>query len=355
MTSPANSPKTPTRTVLAFLVPGCGLLLALGVVVLLAGFFWPGYFRTPPAALVRIDDPLTLLPADSNWVLGADLDKLRAGGTLEPILDFLANPPAGFANDVFSAGMADIVRDGQSLLIAGTAGDDKSKPVIILATRGPADVEKIKKECHAGAEQRMHGFTAYRTQIGKGEPGKKIAPGWLAFPSDCVVLLSEAAEPDFAALLAAASKPSTHRDAASIRAARAAPLWSVLHFDARMKRKLTETLPKDMGELAAALQKGRGAILQIEFPNASANARLDVMHGNDADAAELAKAGQKSWSENKALLQGAVFLMGLQKHPATGLLRDLTRTLSIDANGTRASATMQLTEKTLQELEKKQK
>jgi hypothetical protein len=308
---------------------------------------------TPPA---RIDDPMALLPADSNWVVGADLDRLRAAGTLEPMLRLLTRPPAGFAGDPFPAGMADVVRDGQSLLIAGVAGDEKAKPVVILTTRGPADAEKIKQACHAGAEQKIQGFTAYRTQRGEGEGGKNITVGWLAFPGERVVLWSEATEPDFAALLAAASKPAGHPPAESIREAREAPLWSVLHFDAGMQQKLQETLRKYAGDMAAALQTGRGAILKIEFAEkaASANVKLDVLFGNEADAAVMAIAAEKSWRENKALLPLAVMFLP-RDHPAAGVVRDLTKTLSIRANGTRAVATMQLSAKTLQQLEQRLK
>jgi hypothetical protein len=361
MTAPANSPKTPTRkpwgTIMVILVPGCCLLVVLAVAVPLAALFWPEFFRAPSPSSARVDDPMALLPAGSNWVLGADLDKLRADGTLEPMLGLLTNPPAGFPSDALPPGMADVVRDGQSLLVAGAAGDDKAKPVVILTMRGPADVEKIKRQCRVGAEQSMHGFAAYRTQIGKGEPGKKAAPGWLAFPGERVVLLSEASEQDFAALLAAARTPTAHPAAEFIGEARSAPLWAVLHFDAGMKQKLKETLAKYVGEMATALQTARGAILKIEFPEkaVSANVKLEVLYANEAEAAAMAKAAQKSLQENQLLLQGALFVMALQNHPATGLVRDMTKTLSINANGTRAVATMQLTEKTLQQFEKRQK
>jgi hypothetical protein len=355
MNSPADAPK-PRKPwiILALVLPGCGLLVALAVAVPLAWLYWPEFFGAPPVA--RIDDPMALLPADSNWVVGADLDKLRADGTLEPMLRLLTRPQAGFASAAFPAEMADVVRDGQSALIAGVAGDEKAKPVVILTTRGPADAEKIKKACHAGATQKIQGFTAYRTQRGEGEAGKNVTAGWLAFPGDRVVLWSEATEPEFAALLAAARKPAGHPAAESIREAQAAPLWAVLHFDAGMQQKLQETLQKYVGAMAAALQTGRGAILKIEFAEkpALANVKLDVLFSNEADAAVMTIAAEKSWQENKALLPLAVMFMP-RDHPAAGVVRDLTKTLSIRANGTRAVATMQLSGKTLQQLEQRQK
>jgi hypothetical protein len=68
----------------------------------------------------------------------------------------------------------------------------------------------------------------------------------------------------------------------------------------------------------------------------------------------MAIAAEKSWRENKALLPLAVMFLP-RDHPAAGVVRDLTKTLSIRANGTRAVATMQLSAKTLQQLEQRLK
>src|SRR4051794_34018680 len=78
-TGPARGAKQ-SRTgsgLLAVLLPGCGLLLIVGVLGLLAAFVWPGFLR-PTTTPLTIADPMALVPADSNWLLGADLDKLRA-------------------------------------------------------------------------------------------------------------------------------------------------------------------------------------------------------------------------------------------------------------------------------------
>src|SRR4051794_918042 len=83
--------RTFPSVLLALLPIGCGLILVLGVILALAAFVWPGFLKSP--AVPPINDPMTLVPGDSNWVLGADLDAARMQGVLEPVLSFVTNPP----------------------------------------------------------------------------------------------------------------------------------------------------------------------------------------------------------------------------------------------------------------------
>lgn len=345
------------RVLFAILLAGCALIAVIAGIALLAAFVWPGFLRPTNVPPARIDDPMALVPAESNWVMGADLDRLRAQGTLEPILSYITNPPPGVPSSGFPSGMTEIVREGESLLIAGTAGDAQTEPVFVLKTRGPVDVEKIKKECNARAPQKMHGHTVYRTEMGKAAPDQKPSLGWLAFPSEQLVLISKANEKDFAALLAAAAHPQPHPSAERIAEAKRTPLWAVLTFDSRMKTRLNEILAAEMAEVVPALQKGRTAVLIMETPkkDTALKGRLEVLCGNEADATELTAVAQKYWSGKKAFLQGAAILLALQD-PALGfLVGDATRSIKIEAQGPRAIVGLEITEKTLQKLQKGKK
>lgn len=221
--------------------------------------------------------------------MGADLDRLRAQGTLEPILSYLTNARLGVPESGFPASMADVIRDGESLLIAGIAGNEQAKPVIVLKTRGPVDVEKVKNDCNARAPRNIHGHTVFRTETGKTAPDKKTSLGWLAFPGEQLVLMSEANEKDFAALLAAAAHPQPHPSAERIAEAKTTPLWAVLTFDARMKAQLNETFATEMAGVVPALQKGRSAVLFMELPekDSALKCRLEVLCGDAALSIEV--------------------------------------------------------------------
>jgi hypothetical protein len=353
----ARPGRKPGGVVLALLLPGCALVAVIGGIALLAAFVWPGFLRPTNVPPQHIDDPMALVPADSNWVIGADLDRLRAQGVLEPMLSLLTNPPPGVPGNAFPAGMADVVRDGESLLIAGTAGDNQAKPVIVLTTRGPVDVETVKRACIARVAQKMHGHAVYRTEMGKAGPDKKGSLGWLAFPGERLVLLSEAQEKDFAALLAAAAEPRPHPSAERIVEAKKTPLWGVLTFDARMKVKLNETLANEMAGVVPLLQKAHSATFVMENPEkaTSLKGQLDVNCGNDADAAELAAAAQKYWDAKKGQLALVAALLSLQDPALGGLVGDLSRTIKIEAKGPRAVVGLEITEKTLQKLQKRKK
>ncbi len=237
-----------SRAPLAVVLGGCATLVALAAILAFTAFVTPGFLRstTPPA----IDDPLALLPANSNWAVGADLEQARARGMLEPVLSFMMKPPPGVPGEPLPAALADVVRDGDSLLIAGTAGDDRARPVVIVVTRVPVAVDKVKQACNAGPVTRMHGFQVYRADL-----GKKGTAAWLAFPGERLVLLSEMSEGDFGNLLAAALQHTPHPAIDLIQEARVAPLWGTAFFDEPMKKKLNASSPADMAQLTAQITR----------------------------------------------------------------------------------------------------
>src|SRR5947209_7996706 len=79
--------RSSSRGVLATILPILVGLLVIGAALFaVTAFLWPGFLRPAPP---RINDPMALLPADSNWIVGADLAQARQQGILEPMLSFL--------------------------------------------------------------------------------------------------------------------------------------------------------------------------------------------------------------------------------------------------------------------------
>ncbi len=319
------------------------ILVVVAAAALLAAYVWPGFLRSTPAP--HIEDPLALLPPQSNWVLGADLDRLRERGALEPTLNLLMNPPPGVPIEPLPAGLAEAMRGGSTLLVAGTTGEDPPRPTLLLTTRAPADAERIKRLLNANAARQVHGFTVYRAAPGDAA---RDSVAWLTFPGERLVVLSQLPEPRLAALLAEAGKHPPHPAGDLMNQAKGTPLWAALHFDDRMKQSLRTRLPAGFKDALPVLERSRGAIATLDFPEQAkvARAKVEVFCASEEDADRLAAAAQKYWNANKALLSAALLLPVLDA-PVRALIGDVTRSLKVEVQEGHAVASVELSEKTL--------
>src|SRR5260370_22438947 len=112
-----------------------------------------------------------------------------------------------------------------------------------------------------------------------------------------------------------------------------------------------------MAAVVPALQKAHAATFVMEIPEkaTSLKGQLEVNCGNDADAVELAAAAQKYWDAKKGQLALVAALLSFQDPGLGGLVGDLSRTIKIEAKGPRAVLGLEITEKTLQKLQKGKK
>jgi hypothetical protein len=329
------------------LVPiGCGLVVILLVLVALAAFVWPGFWRAKPPT---ITDPLALIPADSNWIVGADFNEARRLGLLEPTLAFAANPPPAFLGvKVPRVGeeLAAILNDCESMLVASRFGKDATRAIVVLTAKGPVDVEKVKHACRAAESQQVHGYTVYRAQV--FDEGR---PAWLAFPSERLILLSHTDEMSFAQLLAGGARPP-HPARDLIDEAKDRWIWGVIHNDEGFQEGLKGTMrAKEFAPLLPVLPKARGAVWSIQ-PTGSPlapEARIEIVCGSDADAAELLRAAQKTWKATLLMRLGTQALLGAAVNRGlAGLAGDVNRTAAFAAEGPRVVLTIQVSEKTYQ-------
>jgi hypothetical protein len=331
---------------------GLSLVVVLGAILAVAAFLWPGLLRTPPAppaAPVGITDPMALVPADSNWLLGADLEQARKQGVLDPIVSFLAHPPAALPDDLLPPGLAEVLRNGESLLVAGKMGtDDVDRPVVIVTLKSASDVETVKAVCNAGATTPMHGHTAYHTDL-----GEKGTQAWLAFPGERLVVLSTRREPEFARLLDP-TKHQQHPAHALIQEAQQAPVWAVLCVDDRLLDALKGVGTDEFAPLLGSLKAARGAIVKLAFPEKppAIDGTLAVVCTSEADAAKVADQGQQAWATTKQTRLQAQAGLAFLNPVLAGLMGDLNRSMQINADGARVAARVQVTTKTLQQLQK---
>jgi hypothetical protein len=334
---------------------GCAVVVILAIILSVGAFVWPGFLRSPPAppppTTMRYDDPMALLPSDTNWLVGADLVRARKQGILEPILAYLTNPPKGMPTipgEPLPAGLAEVLRDGESVMLAGIAGGEPARPVMILTTQGPIDVEKVKKACHATENQPVHGHVVY-----DADPWQKDGRSLLAFPGERMMLFSTREFPHFVKVLAPGPRPA-HPSLDLIQEARQGTIWAVLQIDERSKGSIKKTLPEALAALVPPLQEARGMILKLSVPAgaSSVDARLDAVCFKDVDAAAIAEAGQSAWKQSAFLRLAARAFV--KDAGIASMLGDFDN-MKISAAGSRASANVQFSEKTLQLLQGQKK
>jgi hypothetical protein len=351
-TAPGPRPARSGGSWLGVLLSLIALLLVVGLIVLLAAYVWPGFMRLPAPA-PAIDDPMSVLPADSNWVIGADLERLRGRQVLEPILALLVSPPPGVPVEGMPQSLVNLLRDGDRVLIAGSAPDDPPRMTVAMVTKDPVNIERFKQELKASPSRTLRGFVLYRVEIRNSEADPKGTLGWLAVPGKHLAVVSTLDEVRFAALLADAERHPAHPAQDLIQEAQADPLWAVLRFDDRMKKALKKTLPGELAQ-SPALQDARGALVRVDFPEKpeSLQAKLDVLCASDADAGALADAGNKYWKVQKAKL--AAIQLGLMfiNPPLARVLEEFGRNVTIYAEADRARVTVQLMKKTLDQVQK---
>jgi hypothetical protein len=328
---------------------GVTLLVVVAAVAALAAFIWPGFLRTAP----RIDDPMALLPGDSNWIIGADVDRLRTRGVLEPVLGLLVSPPPMVPIAPLAAGVAELVRDSERLLVAGAAGDATSRSTLVLVMREPVNTEQVRRQCHAGASRRIHGHLVYRA-----DPDKSGATAWLAFPGDRLIVLSNLEQAAFATLLvnAIAAERPAHPVAELLQETGGAPFWAVAHFDEHMKGKLKDALPAELAAAHASI--GHGAILSVTLPDdpPALQARLSVLcAGGDANVLTVNLAVQRYWQKLKKEMAAAQLALMVFNPPLGSLLSDLGRSVHIRTQDARVVVTGEVTEKTLRRLKEMKK
>jgi hypothetical protein len=310
----------------------CDLAVAAGALFPLAAYVWPGFLRSPAAR--RTDDPMAFLPPDSNWIVGADLVALRDQGVLEPAVRFLVDPPPGVPIRSLPPEWVGLLRDGDSLLIAGNTTEHPPRPAIALRTAEPVDVERVKQASSAAQGRKVHGHTVYRA-----DPGLHGAKGWLTIPGDHLVIYSEMSETAFADLIAGAGKQPPHPALDLIGEAKlAGPVWGAALMDARMWEKLSEKPPAGMAAILSALQPARGAAAGVSFPRdpPSVKAMANIHFTKEDDAAKFAAVGKLSLA--------AVGLFG-GGNPA--LLALVGKGMTIEPKGQRTVVSVQVPEETL--------
>jgi hypothetical protein len=346
----ADAERRPRRLMGPIVVSVVVAVLVLALIAGLLAFVWPGFLRrtAPP----NINDPFAFLPVDSNFILGANLSTLRAQGKLDAALAILRAPPQVGPLQGIPPELEGIVRDGDLLLAADKMreGEDP-RPVFILRTQRPVDVEKVKAACGAVPSLPLHGFTVFRA-----DPGNRGGSAWLAIPGDHLVVLSGQKDHEFGDLLGAAQKKgAAHPALELIRQVEAAPGWGVVPFDASVKKKIQAAIPNmpaqggDPG-LGPMLQKARGATLTLEWIDPPAlKAKLRVLCNDNDDAAKIAEAAKQLWGPIKAFAPFVV--VGKVQDPAQrALVIEAIRTLAFQQDGDAAVATLQLSEKALQQL-----
>jgi hypothetical protein len=339
--------------------------VVLAVIFAVAAFVRPGFLRSPAAPIEPINDPLALLPEGSNWFIGGDLDRLRSQGMLEPVLAYLMDSSPGLPRvpgERLPPGLAGIVRDlGRSVVITGRAGEEAdkpaedTKPAVMLVTRDPVDMDRVKSVCNAEETTSIHGRTVYRVRA-----WEKGTTGWLTFPGERLVVITKRPGEELARLLAPGPRPP-HPAIGLIVDAQQHPVWGVAYFDESMKNALRKKAPKELDKLTPLVLQGRGAFMHVRFADNAApdnpwsiEAKLNVVCNRDADAARLAKAGQEVWDETKTMRGLLQLGLGFKNAAFAGLLGDINRETTIGVDGPRATTTLRLTPKTLEQLQKPQ-
>jgi phage FluMu protein Com len=347
--------KSGSGGLLVGLLVGIPLVLVL-VGVLIGGFVWPGFFLGPRRGTGQ-ENLMAYLPANSPIVLGVDLSSL--GAKERSNLDFIINNPMAFQLGQVPQGALQALRDSQKWVVAIDPASKQITCAILM--RKPMDVDKIKRSF---AAQDLPGKSIYRVN-----PVIPNQSWYLGIVNDRVLLWGSGAENSFIDLVQSDGTTSRLRPDIDeqVRAIQTNKFWSVVALDdAEIAKGLKKIDAKDLAKAPGAeallpiLQRARHTSFWIdEGPQAAwLKFSLAAKCGNDADAQTLKTSVQNLWNTQvKPMLSAGGLALLFQGQDTKGLsaaINDLNKTFQVTSEGSTVTASVQLSEQTLKELERMQ-
>ncbi|GEM_PF-6170459 len=338
--------RVPPRSKAGLMLGLAGGMAVLAVLAVTA-FVWPGFLVNgrPPSQARTL---LAYVPANSTIIAGAQIGLFRKEPKFQAKWNEVQQQIAQFPN--FPADARALLNDADEIIV-GSGIDLQSSAVFVCSTEQPFDPDKVKRLAKAGAAQTVLGQTIYPVNdlvLGR--------TGFLALPTDNILVLGFMPADDFARLLAGAKQARLHPDLQEqVEHAHSALVWVAARFDPGIKQKMNEA-NDDFGQAAAGflpelpklvgiIQRGKGALVSIDLGDQNLKLSIGVTCQDGADAGQCSAAVGSIWNQAKLLLGFAKSVPKFGK-----LLGEVQQSFAVEQRDHTVFASVQLNQDTLFEL-----
>jgi len=339
-----------------FILAGAGV--AVLALVAVGAFVWPGFLLSPtsprpnlnspivpnPVDQTKIGNPpiaatsplLTYLPADSYFVAG-----------IKPSSPLLKKIILKAYSESFPENAKDMP-EPESIVGGGSTVNG----IVVIQTVSPFDKTKIKELTKATD---IPGKNFYQAPDGRG---------YLGMPTDRIIVVGGGkwVEADFEQALASQQARLNAELLAQVAAVQNSTVWMVAANKGEINQQLGG-MPADVLEQQApgakdalpAAQRAKFVRVSAELPpGAGVNLSLALVCADEMDAKKLSDLGNDFWNkQGKAMLPLVGAMAGQQaKIDLSSLLTDVTNSFQLGNNAEVLTASLQLSDKTLKDLEK---
>jgi hypothetical protein len=327
---------------------GVALLAIFGV----TAFVWPGFLLSGRASQART--LLAYVPADSTVVAGAQVGLVRKDPQFAASWNELQQKVTQLPD--FPPEARELLNDADEIVV-GTAGTNANATAVFAAsTERPYDVEKVKRLAKAGAAVNVQGQTIYPTN--NLIAGKQ---SFLALPTDKIMVLGVMPQEQFAKLLVEAPKARLHADLQEqIDHAHTALVWVGVRFDENIKQQLQKAqgqlgpaammLGPDGNNILAAIQRGKGALLAIDFRGQKLKVSVGMTCADGNDAGLLKTGVSNVWNAQAKQMIAMGDLFGAGVPGLSKLLAEVQQSFAVELRSTTVIASIEVNQDTLQQV-----
>ncbi len=335
---------------------------AVLLILVVTAFLWPGFLLSKAKGPVPGPGPgpgpegggdgpdkvLAYAPANSTVLMGANIAAIRnlpiMAKRMEMINKLLA--AEGTPTEVI-----DLLQEVDQFIGAIPGKLDKEL-IYAFSTRKPYDLEKIKKALKAGSSRSVKGKTVMKSELGPNVS--------LALPHPRVVLVSNYADAELGNLLTTSKVNLPPEVQQQVQKLESALAWTLLMNQGEIKEGLMAFNPRDVQrflpgaeKLIPYLQNAKMFFLAVDPPeNQVYPIRLGMLCAQETDAQAMKNQGPELFQNTLTLLR-KIFAQKKDLAPYTAYLNEVGKTFKIEQQGNQVTASLQIAEKTIEELEKK--
>ncbi|MCI0640658.1 MAG: hypothetical protein L0Y72_20070 [Gemmataceae bacterium] len=327
---------------------GMGLFLLIGGVVLLLGgfgvtaFVWPGFLRSSGGASGPASPLHAFIPANSDFVVGMNLSSMSQKPGFRQ----------GFEQGLMATGqinpsLLNLIKDADRGFVAGNAGTQNA--VVGFISLSDLDENKVVQAFPGGAFESVQGKRILRRGM-----------EFIHLADAKTFIFAKMPEPEFLKLLDSKTVQLPAEMANKINAANNAMAFGVVNLQVPAIQQnlnvapmmMGQGAPKGLDQLLTILPRCKSIDFAMTMPNNGLKVQIGLQCANDADATQAETGVNAAWGQAKLMMAMVPLMPGGQQ--LGGALTELSKTFTVQRQGAAVSASAELSEKSLNDLQQLQ-